>query len=206
MTNKEFYREFGNIDPKMIEAAAPAEKVQKKKKNGWIKWASAAAACLCFVIVGATYLIAGNVGNDAPEIPSIFYPGYTETSSFYYEGDLCANQFTEIIHKGFDEKSITLSIVKKSNDPLTVAFRGWKFNRSNVLINDFSDLIIYVNGEKVDTIPTAPGKYEVKIDYSKFALKCDELDPYMFVSACGYFCLNDEGYKIVGDIDFSDLT
>jgi hypothetical protein len=33
MTNKEFYRELGNIDPKMIEAAAPAEKVQKKKKN-----------------------------------------------------------------------------------------------------------------------------------------------------------------------------
>ena len=33
MTNKEFYREFGNIDPKMIEAAAPAENVQKKKKN-----------------------------------------------------------------------------------------------------------------------------------------------------------------------------
>ena len=31
MTNKEFYREFGNIDPKMIEAAAPAENVQKKK-------------------------------------------------------------------------------------------------------------------------------------------------------------------------------
>ena len=75
-----------------------------------------------------------------------------------------------------------------------------------MVFHDFSDLIIYVNGEKVDTIPTAPGKYEVKIDYSKFAMKCDELDPYMFVSAGGYFCLNDEGYKIVGDIDFSDLT
>ena len=49
MTNKEFYREFGNIDPKMIEAAAPAEKVQKKKKNGWVKWASL-ASCLCFII------------------------------------------------------------------------------------------------------------------------------------------------------------
>ena len=50
MTNKEFYREFGNIYPKMIEAAAPAEKVQKKKKNGWVKWASLAAACFALVI------------------------------------------------------------------------------------------------------------------------------------------------------------
>ena len=50
MTNKEFYREFGNIDPKMIEAAAPAEKVQKKKKNTWIKWASL-AACFCIMLV-----------------------------------------------------------------------------------------------------------------------------------------------------------
>ena len=49
MTNKEFYREFGNIDPKMIEAAAPAKNVQKKKKNGWVKWASL-AACLCVII------------------------------------------------------------------------------------------------------------------------------------------------------------
>ena len=30
MTSKEFYRELGNIDPDMIEAAAPGEKPQKK--------------------------------------------------------------------------------------------------------------------------------------------------------------------------------
>ena len=54
MTNKEFYREFGNIDPKMIEAAAPAEKVQKKKKNDWIKWASMAA---CFALVITTSML-----------------------------------------------------------------------------------------------------------------------------------------------------
>ena len=206
MTNKEFYRELCNIDPKMIEAAAPADKMQKKKRSTWIRWASATAACFCFMIAGVAYLIGGNVGNDTPEIPSFSYPGYTETSSFYYEGDLCENEFATITHKGFDEKSITLSIDKKSNEPLTVAFRGWKSDKTNILINDFTDLIIYVNGEKVDTFPTAPGKYEVKIDYSRFALKCDELDPYTFVSVGGYFCLNDEGYKIVGDIDFSKLT
>ena len=56
MTNKEFYREFGNIDPKMIEAAAPAEKVQKKKKNTWVKWVSI-AACFCLIVTATVLLI-----------------------------------------------------------------------------------------------------------------------------------------------------
>ena len=55
MTNKEFYRELGNIDPKMIEAAAPAEKVQKKKKNVWVKWVSIAA---CFSASSFAFLSA----------------------------------------------------------------------------------------------------------------------------------------------------
>ena len=61
MTNKEFYREFGNIDPKMIEAAAPAEKVQKKKRNGWIKWVSA-AACVALLASASVWLIAPDQG------------------------------------------------------------------------------------------------------------------------------------------------
>jgi hypothetical protein len=46
----------------------------------------------------------------------------------------------------------------------------------------------------------------VKIDYSKFALKCEELDPYMFVSDIGYFSLNNEGYIIDGSDGLPDLT
>ena len=61
MTNKEFYREFGNIDPKMIEAAAPAEKVQKKKKNGWVKWASM-AACFALLVSASLWLFVPGLG------------------------------------------------------------------------------------------------------------------------------------------------
>ena len=61
MTNKEFYREFGNIDPKMIEAAAPAEKVQKKKKNGWVKWASM-AACFALIMSVSLWLFVPGLG------------------------------------------------------------------------------------------------------------------------------------------------
>ena len=52
MTNKNIYMSLGGLDPELIMKAAPAEKVQKKKKNGWMKWASL-AACLCLVVVGA---------------------------------------------------------------------------------------------------------------------------------------------------------
>ena len=61
MTNKEFYREFGNIDPKMIEAAAPAEKVQKKKKNAWVKWASM-AACFALLVSASLWLFVPGLG------------------------------------------------------------------------------------------------------------------------------------------------
>ena len=65
MTNTEFYREFGNIDPKMIEAAAPAKNVQKKKKNGWVKWASL-AACLCVIITAV--LVIYTPYNPSPDV------------------------------------------------------------------------------------------------------------------------------------------
>lgn len=203
MTNKEFYREFGNIDPKMIEVAAPAEKVQKKKKNGWVKWASLATACFCLALVVSVVFFKGE---QTPDTPSTEYIGYTATSSFYYKDDVCKNEIATITHKGFDDTSITLLIDKKTSDPFLFAFRGWQSPDSKVITNATADLIIYVNGEKVDAIPTAPGIYEVKIDYSKFALKCEELDPYMFVSDIGYFSLNNEGYIIDGIDGVPDLT
>lgn len=52
MTSKEFYRELGNIDPEMIEAAAPKEIVKKKV---WKKWV-AMAACLTLIISGGIIL------------------------------------------------------------------------------------------------------------------------------------------------------
>lgn len=65
MTNKDLYRELGNIDPSMVEAAAPAEKV--RRMNGWMKWA-AIAACLCLV-VGVVFRVAiGFAPNQATDV------------------------------------------------------------------------------------------------------------------------------------------
>ena len=69
MTNKELYREFGNIDPSMVEAAAPAEKV--RRMNGWIQWV-AIAACLCLVVVCAFSLVPDS-SNSTHKAPTVLF-------------------------------------------------------------------------------------------------------------------------------------
>ena len=49
MTNKNIFNSLGGIDPQLIEEAAPSEKIQKYKRNGWMKWVAVAAACICLV-------------------------------------------------------------------------------------------------------------------------------------------------------------
>lgn len=72
MTNKDFYRELGNIDPEMIEAAAPGKKAQKKV---WTKWV-AMAACLALIaaggIFGKLFRAPDTTPSDAPLIESYF--------------------------------------------------------------------------------------------------------------------------------------
>lgn len=202
MTNANLINAMGHIDPKLIADAAPDVSHKKPAHKAWKRWVSAVvAACLCLMIAGVAYFVCTN-GNDS----STIYPEYTETSSFYYKGDICENGFVIVTHEDFSENSITLLIDKKTSDTLTVAFRGWRSDKSDALICDFEDLVFCVNGEKVDKIPASPGKYEVKIDYGRFASKCDKLDPYMFVSGVGYFCLTPTEYQIEGDIDYSKLT
>ena len=58
MTSKEFYREFGNIDPKMVEAAAPAEKERGNKKKVLVKWMTIAACiALLLTMVGTVWAL-----------------------------------------------------------------------------------------------------------------------------------------------------
>ena len=54
MTEKEFYEEFGNIDPELIEAAAP--KARKRKKILAVRLI-AVAACLTVIIISAFMIV-----------------------------------------------------------------------------------------------------------------------------------------------------
>lgn len=61
MTNKNIYRSLGGLDPELIAKAAPAEKVQKKKKNAWVKWASM-VACLALIVSASLWLFLPGLG------------------------------------------------------------------------------------------------------------------------------------------------
>lgn len=66
MTEKEFYEEFGNIDPELIEAAAP--KAKKGKKILAVRLI-AVAACLTVIIISAFMIVPRLVTEEAADIP-----------------------------------------------------------------------------------------------------------------------------------------
>ena len=113
MTNKNIYRSLGGLDPELIMKAAPAEKVQKKKKNSWVKWASL-AACFCLVIVGVFHFVIPFFPNQSPD--SIWPKTHYETTSFDEIVAVCGTQiFNNIpIAEGTDNH-YTLEI-KKDGD------------------------------------------------------------------------------------------
>ena len=65
MTNKNIFNSLGGIDPELIEKATPSDKVQKKKKNSWIKWIATVAACVC--LIGSTIIVLPLLRDDVPK-------------------------------------------------------------------------------------------------------------------------------------------
>ena len=200
MTNKNIYRSLGGLDPELIMKAAPADKVQKKKKNTWVKWVSM-AACFCLIVtLGAIGLFM----KDNPDTPQTDFPGYSAIEKYLLEGEVCKGEGAIITHKGFDETSITLYIEKTDETPLHLYFRGFNEGEAEAIFSSDEDLIFTVNGARADSIPTAPGKYEIRIDYSKFITKCDRMDMFLHIKDFGHFSLNGEGLRVEGIEDISE--
>ena len=210
MTNKNIYSSLGGLDPELIMKASPAEKGQsasrrgmrQKNKNGWITWSSL-AACFCLIVtLGAI----GIFTKDNPNTPQTDLPGYTVIEKYFLEGDVCIGEGATITHKGFDETSVTLHIEKNDETPLNLYFRGLNEGEAEAIFSGEGDLIITVNGSRADSIPTAPGKYEVVIDYSKFITKCDQMDTFLHIKDYGHFSLNGESLKVEGIGDIGDIS
>ena len=97
MTNNRLYRALGNIDPEMIEAAAPAEKARTPKKIVWLKWASAAACLFLAVMTGifaVPNLIGYQSGGNEDEIferTNTYFTDYGELASVIGNGTLLEN-------------------------------------------------------------------------------------------------------------------
>lgn len=84
MTNKNIYRSLGGLDPELIEKAAPAEKMQKKK-NAWAKWVSMAACLSLIVMVG----FLGSVfrSPDTPDVPENNIMSYFVITAYASNGE-----------------------------------------------------------------------------------------------------------------------
>lgn len=174
---------------------------QKKPKNRtWIKWVSM-AACFCLII---TFGAIGLFMKDNPDTPQTDFPGYVAIEKYFLESDVCIGKGATITHKGFDETSITLHIEKNDATPLILYFRGLNEGEAEAIFSSDEDLIFTVNGERADSIPTAPGEYEVRIDYSKFITKCDQMDKFLHIKDYGHFSLNGKGLRIEGIGDISE--
>ncbi len=216
MTNTNLLQAMGHIDPKLIADASPDAVIKKSANKSWVKWTSLAAAFCLIAAVG----IVGFLKKDVTDNPGIDTVGLLENDTSDNDshmfvaweivclvGDVYNGKNAAITHKGFDETSITLYIEKTDNDPIRLLFRGFNDGEMQAVFSVDEDLIFTVNGESAPGIPTEPGKYEVKIDYSAFISKCDKTDTFLHYydsSTHVWFTLDGEGIKVAGIEDISD--
>ena len=140
MTSMNIYRCLGGIDPELIARAAPAEIPRKKKKKGWIKWASLAAACLALVIciVPVWDALFGGTHGDAPV-----------SNSFDSLED-----FHEVL--GYDTLYAGLDLDQTSKCSIAVSFASYDApDGSQADLENPLQLLIrtaYPNGDTTDTV------------------------------------------------------
>ena len=204
MTQDKFTDAITELDSDVLERyvrmkSSLAEK-KRPKQRAWLKWASL-AACFCLIFtLGAIGLFM----KDNPDTPQTDFPGYAVIEKYLLEGEVCKGEGAIITHKGFDETSITLYIEKTDETPLHLYLRGFNEGEAEAIFSSDEDLIFTVNGARADSIPTAPGEYEIRIDYSKFITKCDRMDTFLHIKDFGHFSLNGEGLRVEGIEDISE--
>lgn len=179
------------------------------KKTSILKW-SGIAACLCVVVVIGIILI--------PMMQNLWTEGGTE--NFYSLGKTVENEYgaLTLVDRDFDNKTCTFTFVKKTDDPICFKFGGviikeqytdengetqQKIQVVDVVSNSEGykpenghkvmdvSLKIKVNGNDVETIPTAPGEYEIVIDYSNLYGALYRVDNAVYVIGFGKFHLDN---------------
>ena len=183
---------------------------KKPRKRTWVKWASM-AACFCLIIV-ASIMVIPNILNDPNEnADKITLQGVTVNSSI--------GQLT-LTESNIENNQCTFTLIKENNKPIYICFRGFSIletytdengvehkkvqqyhiitpydNYDNAAENHIvkdDKLIITVNGEKVDALPTAPGTYEIEIDYSELYEFLDYVEPAIEAYSFGSFVISDD--------------
>ena len=180
MTNKNIYRNLGNLDPALIAMAAPAEKAIIPKKNTWVRWASL-AACL-FLIVGAVIVVPmvwGNKSNVPPNmydtlnIPAITVQVPSSAPQYYGNENSVSGTLSELVRG--DGLSVTARLKEVLPDTYTF-YDDWNQTEFRLL--------------RMETIKLLKGKemtkeflYIVPVDYmTDFSV----YDKFVFVNMGQY--------------------
>ena len=210
MTNTNLAHAMGHIDPKLIADAAPNVAQKKPANKTWVKWASL-AACLCLIITASVMIIPSFLNNQIENADLITLKGKSVDSSV---GNLTLTYYNST------ESQCTFTLVKENDQAIYFCFRGFsvlntytdengaelkevqqyhvitkydgydKAAKNHIVLDD--KLIITVNGEKIDTLPTDPGTYEITIDYSELYEFLDYVEPTVEVYSFGSFVIDSD--------------
>lgn len=199
---------ISNIDDDLLAQHLKKRlELKNKEKKIFVKW-SALAACMCFVIAISCMLV--------PIIQN--YMTEAETVKGYSIGKTVENKYgaLTLIESDVVNKTCMFTLVKKNNTPIYFKFGGVvikeeytdeqgvshkKIQMVDVITHYDGyepehghkvidvNLLINVNGELVDSIPTAPGEYEIKIDYSELYNSLYAVEDVVEVLGFGNFFL-----------------
>ena len=214
MTRENFIDAVTELDTDILDRyflmkQALAEK-KKPKKRTWVKWASM-AACFCLIIVASIMVIPNILNNPNENADKITMQGVTVNSSI--------GQLT-LTESNIENNQCTFTLIKENNKPIYICFRGFSIletytdengvERKKVqqyhIITPYDNyekaaenhivldnkLSISVNGKKADKLPTAPGTYEITIDYSELYEFLDHVEPAVEAYSFGSFVISDD--------------
>ena len=208
MRGHELLETIENLDPAYIEAAACKPRV---KRLGWIKW-GALAACLCFVLAMVFQIFNNNIWG-AKKPAKLNLEGAVLQSgngTLTYHTDNFSDHilaFTIVIkneipdcHVAFSAENILnewtddAGVIRMENEQFQVITPCVSFepNFSYKVVDDI--LSITVNGKEAMTMPTAPGTYEIVIDYGELYNRFDIVAERVEVWGFGAIVINSEKF------------
>ena len=207
---------MGNIDAAYIEQAADYIPVVRKTQKRRVVWSAVACACLAVIIaVGAGWLWLGDEPGVEPPVDE--RPDDRPGAYIYAVGETCVSSYGTILYQAYEDGKITLMFDKTDDREVYWFLSGndikneWLDEHGKPAYDldhyfasnmpDYSErgtrvtdgLVFIVNGEKTTVFPTAPGHYEVVIDYTKLFDLCTEMDPYIHGSI-GAFYIGEYAY------------
>ena len=170
-----------------------------------MRWSAVACACLAIIVaVSVGWLWRGDE-------PGVEPPDHHPDAYVYAVGENCVSGYGTILYKAYEDGKITLIFDKTDEREVYWFLSGndikdeWldEYGKPGYDLDhyyatnkpDYSErgtrvtdgLVFIVNGEKTTVFPTAPGHYEIVIDYTKLFNLCNEMDPYIHGSIGAFY-------------------